>query len=326
MLECEKPIQLKSGLVVGCGKCPLCRARLRNDWSIRLQIHAKYHDTMPLMIGLSYDNDNLIYGNDGAVVYRPDVSAFIKAYKRKYHLTNDRFTYAGCCEYGDTFCRPHAHLLFFGDSALYDLWWKDSRSAERVLEDIWKKGHVWIGLADWSGIHYVCKYILKSGDNEGKEVAPFIIASKGLGSSFFDSEDFACMQKKLLRLYTWKYEIYAACPDFGCDLDSVNKAIDFLLPYVPDFRVILDNGKSVFLPRFFRKKLLGTFQHFKDSPLWLFQSLQNLKNALEFQAEFGAEVEHGCDVYYDRIKFHLYKIDTRLKEVHYNKQFKTFRK
>lgn len=330
MIDCLTPVQLKSGVVVGCGKCPNCRSRMRNQWSIRLQVHTKYHSDMPMMIGLSYDNDHLIYGND-AIVYRPPVSAFLKAYKRKYNLKNDKFTYFGCSEYGDTFGRPHVHLLFFGDSELQKLFWQDTALARKHLEDVWtdengvKRGNCWVSVADWPGIHYVCKYILKDGDNCDKDVPPFIISSNNLGVSFFDSEDCAVMREKVLRLQSWRNEIYAGLPELDYDLYKVNKCIEYMEQYVPKFTVVLDNNREVFLPRYFTKRIMGVFDYWSDNPLWLYKSLLKMRESLEYQQAFPDSAQL-CRVLYDRISHHCNQIKKRQLEQHYNKQFKTFRK
>ena len=105
---CPHPIVLNSGYVVPCGKCEICKSNLRNEWSVRVQLHCKYVDKMPLMIGLDYAPDWLPKdGNNTPKLLRDDVSAFLKAYKRKYKLSNDKFVYFGCGEYGGLRGRPH---------------------------------------------------------------------------------------------------------------------------------------------------------------------------------------------------------------------------
>ena len=90
---------------------------------------------MPLFLTLTYDNEHIPLTEDGVrTVSRSDMSKFLKEYKRRYNLRQEEFQYFGCCEYGDTFGRPHGHLLFFGERDLYDLYMRDSEKAQKRAE------------------------------------------------------------------------------------------------------------------------------------------------------------------------------------------------
>ena len=58
-MECLKPIQLKNGYIVPCGKCTLCQSKIRTEKSVLVQLHCDSFDRMPLFIGLSYNDENL---------------------------------------------------------------------------------------------------------------------------------------------------------------------------------------------------------------------------------------------------------------------------
>ena len=316
--KCLNGIVLKNGTVVPCGKCELCRSKFRNDWSIRVQIQCKFEYRMPLMLGFDYRPADVPISESGKMVLcRPHISAFIKEYKRKYHLDNDKFHYYGCGEYGsreDCTHRPHYHLIVFGDDELYDLFYRDEQLARERLQVLWKYGRVWIGQAQWSGIHYVTKYVLKDIENQGYEVAPFTIASKGLGSNFFDSPEAIEITKRLQFLAYNRDWIYSNCPRFEFDdIDSLLAAKEYFRQYVPKFEVQLDNGKFVPLPRFFRRKLVGSFQHFMDNSLWLPNWIDELIEHYRLSENKGFQNLREIS------ERKIFKIKQRLLEYNYNK-------
>lgn len=186
--KCPNPIVLRNGTVVPCGKCEICRASNRLEWQYRLRIHLMSCDKMPMFVTLTYDNEHVPYlMPDGDVlrdppfpdvlertVWRPDMSSFLKEYKRKYGLSQQDFQYFGCMEYGDLFSRPHGHLILFGDKDLYEIFMRDSALAQKRIHDVWKFGNVHVGIASYAGIAYVTKYVLKSNkeDYDGKKIKP----------------------------------------------------------------------------------------------------------------------------------------------------------
>lgn len=293
-MRCLSPITLKNGLVVPCGKCELCLSHKRDDWSIRLQLHAQGYERMPLFITLTYAPEHLVYGAETATLFGRDVRLFIKRYKDRYHLYNTDFSYFGCGEYGDArnssvgLARPHYHLLFFGDNELYDLFDKDVRLAEKRLYDVWQKGICHCGIAEWSGVHYVTKYCLKENpeDYGDDKVRPFTISSHGLGLAWLKSPQARMIALQLSRLTIWKREYLDLLQNLNVDVSDIDGSIKSLkrffanMPDFPDFSVVLDSGKKVFLPRELRRRLVGSFEHFKDSPLWLFEYYSRLLDSL----------------------------------------------
>ena len=284
-MNCLHPVKLKNGTVVSCGKCDLCLSSYRNDWSVRLQIHAGFYSKMPLFITLTYDDDHVVYADEPTLV-RSDVSLFLKRYKEKYKLRNDHFSYFGCGEYGDKLHRPHYHLLFFGDDRLFELYQQSSRIAEKDLYDNWHNGFVDVGIADWSGIHYVTKYVLKQidGVNCYDDVLPqFTLCSRGLGNKWFESKECALIKSRISYYIAHRIEILDEVNkelnltgEYGNDIRSIKRAVDTFEKYVPQFNTVLPSGKIAPLPRYFRRKLIGSFEHFKDNPFWFYQYLRKL--------------------------------------------------
>jgi len=283
-MKCLKPITLKNGLVVPCGKCELCLSHRRDNWSIRLQLHTESYANMPMFILVTYDDNHVPYGDGEPSLYRRDIALFIKRYKDKYGLYNSDWSYFGCGEYGlNGTKRPHYHLLIFGDDELTRLYWSDYSKAKERLESCWtdkngeKLGFISVGVAEWSGIHYVTKYVLKEDpdDYNGEvKVKPFTFCSNGIGMHWLKTDEAIKMKTQLERVSVWRKEYLPLFDAVSIDPSDINHTIMNLkrffdsMPDYPDFKVILSNGSKVFLPREIRRKLVGSFEHFKDSPLW----------------------------------------------------------
>lgn len=291
---------LKSGVLVPCGQCELCQSANRTEKSVLVQLHCESYERMPLFIGLTYNPSNLPIGRCGnPTLHRPHLSDFIKRYKRNYALTCDRFTYVCCGEYGDTYDRPHYHAIWFGDDALHDLWLKDVHFAEDFLTDEWKHGFVDVNEAQWSGIHYVTKYCLKDGqDVLPGSVKPFFVSSNGIGIAWLKSTEAAVIRRKLRYLTEHCDELYSQIYLGDMDWQSprerisfIEQAIDMLRSYMPDFRVRLPSGQYAYLPRKLKRKLVGSFEHPLDNPLWMFMTLQELletEKYLQVNGEYDA--------------------------------------
>lgn len=300
------------------------------------------YDDEHLPLADRYDSDNTWYRrkwpswkaynreecDNVATCVRADITHFIREYKRIYRLTNDKFTYFGCTEYGDMFGRPHAHILMFGDDEFYDLFFEDSDKASERIKRVWHMGHVHVCLAGRDGMHYCTKYVLKDGINELPPYVerPCTIASKNLGSSYFTSKEGLLIRKKL-EYFSRNYKsIMAKCPAFEFDdPDSICDAVSYLSNFLPKFVTILDDGKKVSLPRYFRKKLIGQFEHFKDNPMWVYTLLGTLTNALQYYKDWyeydqlrGPDAEH----WRDQVRQRTDKINQRLLKIKYDKNIK----
>lgn len=299
-MNCVKPIMLKSGVLVPCGQCELCQSASRTEKSVLVQLHCEAYERMPLFMGLTYNDEHLPIGRCGnPTLHRPHLSEFIKRYKRNYALTCDKFSYVACGEYGDTYNRPHYHTIWFGDDQLHDLWLKNVHYAEDFMTAEWMHGFVDVNEAQWSGIHYVTKYCLKDGqDVPAGSVKPFFVSSNGIGMSWLKSEAAAQIRRKLNYLVTHADDLYSTI--YLGDMDWSNpreriafitEAVDRLRYYMPDFRVTLLSGQRAYLPRKLRRKLVGSFEHPLDNPLWMFNTLTELletEKYLEINGEYDA--------------------------------------
>lgn len=317
-MRCENPIQLKNGLVVPCGKCLLCLSAKRDDWSVRLQLHSVAYDSMPFFITLTYADEFLKYGVDRPTLCKTDIQLFIKRLKDRYNLYNTKFSYFGCGEYGDEFHRPHYHLLLFGFDKLQEVYESSVERANLMISDVWLMGFVDVGVAQWSGIHYVTKYVLKYDDQpdyEGIE-PPFIVFSQGLGLAWLDTRQGRYYRSRIdvkkIR------QVYKSMPtlDFSSMetlRSSSQHALDYLQKYIPSNEVELPSGQKGVLPRYMRRRLYGSFEHFKDNPYWLYNSLMQLYNSCDYIIKRGEyDAVTGVSYAVQVRNFAKYRIQKRL--------------
>lgn len=316
-MNCLNPLQLRSGLVVPCGKCLLCLSSRRDEWSIRLQLHTLSYDNMPFFCTFTYDPSELVYGDNRPTLVRSHVTGFIKRLKDRYDLYNSKFSYFGCGEYGDKLARPHAHILFFGFDELQKTYQRSWLDAHKMLRDVWKHGNVDVGVAEYSGIHYVTKYVLKydSEDYQGIE-RPFIVYSQGIGKNWFSSRE-AKYLKSRIDVAQFR-RVAKAAPELDfTDLRSLSRTANdtllFLQRYLPNLSVSLPNGNRVALPRYFRRKLFGSFEHFKDNPFWIVDHVRTLRDMADYLISHG-EYDITADCPYSALisKMKDYKIRKRL--------------
>lgn len=94
-------------VVVPCGKCKQCRARLARDWKVRLYHHSLIHGTS-LFITLTYNDEHM---DDSNLNYR-HFQLFMKKLRRRFPDRRLSFFCAG--EYGGKSFRRHFHCLVFG--------------------------------------------------------------------------------------------------------------------------------------------------------------------------------------------------------------------
>lgn len=198
----------KIGLCLPCGKCWLCVARRRREWTLRLIMESKYwHADDIVFTTLTYSDQNVPHTD------LVDVSKRLKAYRSGDVLVNEqplslfkddeknfmkrlrrrldykvRFFCVG--EYGARTGRPHMHLVIFG---LKPKDW-------HFVEEAWNKGFVLNKNFYNETCGYVAGYIQKKlfePNSYGVVTPPFARMSTrpALGSQyFFDNRHTICKQ------------------------------------------------------------------------------------------------------------------------------------
>lgn len=176
---CSHPITLKTGEVVPCGKCPICKANERQEWVFRLKQEAKVSN-YSLFITLTYDDEHV---PDGLNVNKRDVQLFLKRLRKNF--ASGELRYYIVSEYGDHTFRPHYHgLLFFRDKPLNEAKLFD------IITNSWQNGFCKYGKVELASIVYCTKYCLKKGITPPGRLPVFRLMSKmngGLGVTYIDS-------------------------------------------------------------------------------------------------------------------------------------------
>lgn len=189
MGSCISPIYVKNtgpalqaGFGVPCGRCLECLRRKAQGWAFRFEKEMDYNAVFqPLFLTLTYSDENLVYSNYGATLYKPDIQLFMKRLRKhesKRH--KHKLIYYCCGEYGPSTQRPHYHMVIL------------NVSDPQRLQELWGKGNIHIGTATQASVAYTLKYMQKPvvqrknpADDRQRE---FALMSKKIGSSWLDDE------------------------------------------------------------------------------------------------------------------------------------------
>lgn len=192
----------KRYLVVPCNKCSECLNKRRNYWSYRINKEADlYPDYQLPFVSLDYSPEFLPWDieTDKPTLVKSHLQKFIKA------IRNDnpefKFKYYAIGEYGETFGRPHYHVLFFGLPNYLD------------FSKYWSFGRVDVGITEPASIHYVAGYFLLINEFLDRKQKPFSLMSKNIGL-----EHYLTHKKDYLRYYECNINV-----SVGANLMSVPK-------------------------------------------------------------------------------------------------------
>lgn len=174
-MQCFHKIQLKTGDIVPCGKCPACLANQRQEWVFRLK-QEYLASRFALFVTLTYDEEHC---PKDMCVNKKDVQDFHKRLRKHFPSRDLRFYLVS--EYGDHTFRPHYHGLYFFKSDykkedLYD-----------IFENSWKNGFCSFGDVEEGSIVYCTKYCLKHKIIPPGRTETFRLVSKmngGLGINY----------------------------------------------------------------------------------------------------------------------------------------------
>lgn len=110
---------------------------------------------------LTYSDDHVPHG--GTLV-KHHFQDFIKRYRERIAPTKIRYFHCG--EYGDELGRPHYHAAIFGHDFPDKKFHKHNEQGDALytsqdLDEIWGKGHCWIGNLEQKSAAYIARYIFK---------------------------------------------------------------------------------------------------------------------------------------------------------------------
>lgn len=167
---------------VPCGRCPPCKKRRVNEWIFRLQ-NEHLNCFSAYFVTLTYAPDHITVTQNGFMtLVKKDVQLFIKRLrKNETGSQKSPIKYYAVGEYGDTFRRPHYHLIIF-----------NIRDFDSVFK-AWTLGVVEVSQLNNPRIAYTLKYMNKDRrvpeHSSDDRVPEFSLMSKRLGSSYFENPD-----------------------------------------------------------------------------------------------------------------------------------------
>lgn len=176
--------------IVPCGKCPPCKKKRRNNWSLRLEKEIGQSKSACFMT-LTYAEAPISF-NGHPTLQRDDFTLFIKrlrkcAPKTPYIKKNGSTGYTSSLkyyavgEYGTKYLRPHYHIILFG---LHPHFLKRPNK----VANIWGHGSIDIAECNIRTINYVTSYVMQGSwvptQDDDDRVAHFATMSKNLGISY----------------------------------------------------------------------------------------------------------------------------------------------
>lgn len=241
---CNNPVHKKDELgkiiTFPCGGCLGCRIDSMLLWQARCT--AEYVRYRSAFVTFTYDENHLYYKGNGLFpsLYREDIHKYIDSLRHRvkkipvlpYGCIKD-FKYLAVGEYGDTFHRPHYHVLFFG---------LDFKDMQNIFCSSWSKGYVKVLPLMSGGVRYVLDYMFKSlkGDYANKYDVqnierPFFSVSPKFGYDFFfankDSiieHGFIKMGSRRVPVPTYYRNMFMSFNDSDVNILEYNMYKDFL--------------------------------------------------------------------------------------------------
>lgn len=157
-----QPVRLARRVVVPCGQCRGCRLDRSAQWAVRCIHEASLHEHNQFV--------TLTYAENPQTLVPRDLQLFLKRLRRV-----QPFRFLGCGEYGETYSRPHYHLLLFGFPCMDRYPWRKSAAGFQLyrspgLEQVWSLGSVEVGEVSLESAAYCARYAMKkqTGKDAGR--------------------------------------------------------------------------------------------------------------------------------------------------------------
>ena len=189
-MSCVSPILVKTrtGFVnAPCGRCLSCCLAKQSSLNFLCQkeLQKIYKQGLGAsFVTLTYSDANVPYVSADKpymTLQKTDLQKFLKRLRDYVHRSDlPNIKFLACGEYGDSFGRPHYHLVLFGLSDYL---------SNKFCKSAWKLGLFQVGSLSAGGLRYVLKYMTKSrADREIEQFyssvgvqKPFIQHSQALG-------------------------------------------------------------------------------------------------------------------------------------------------
>ncbi|QCS37242.1 replication initiation protein [Tortoise microvirus 74] len=207
-MACLAPNKLADGTEVACRECKLCQLKRKNDWVGRNIAESKT-SKFCYVITATYGRGKVgeVLHERAVILTYSDCQKFLKLLRR--HGYEVRFFITG--EYGSEKQRAHWNIIVYSDKPLpqfagwdqYGRWTKQARYKQRFnwvrcdskgdpvyLQNgqpawWWPHGFVHIDEVNVPSVRYVCKYVLKDLDANGKQGHKGQSKDPPLGTAYF---------------------------------------------------------------------------------------------------------------------------------------------
>ena len=271
-MQCIHPIEVLNERTgrrtrAPCGRCIACRRRKQNEWAFRILEEARVSKSV-FWVCLTYDDSHLVYGDGRPTLDKTHLSLFVRYLRRKYVYL---LRFFACGEYGDTYDRPHYHLIvFFKDDVSLE-------SMEEACQESWQHGFVTVEIfCGTAHAKYAAKYSCKQiGIDYTGIQSPFALMSRdgGIGVSFKNAKELKRVRYRNSLLvhddagtpYMMPrfYRDYFFTKDEQDEFSMINERLLFdRLDYVSS--LIHGDDRFVYKPAFLQYKELRRLQSFED--------------------------------------------------------------
>ena len=197
---CYRPITLKNGCQVPCGKCLECLSKHRSEWRQRMFFEAKDNNRMFFAtLTIAPEHMDYVFFNERKymTVSKEKIQKFHKRLRRyiQYYHYRISFRYFLVSEYGPKTFRPHYHALYYVNG-------KDWQYFREILKKVWKYGFSDVNLCRNKGksASYVSNYLIinkitpyapifressRNGIYSFDVSRTFVLFSRSLGNNYF---------------------------------------------------------------------------------------------------------------------------------------------
>lgn len=294
----------KEFLPVPCGKCKKCVSLKIAEWTWRFEQELRVTHS-PLFVTLTYRTDALTYNASGVKVLNPDdlrkYIMLLRFHHKKQSSSDLRFF--ACGEYGSKRKRPHYHVVLLNCDDL------------RLVIDTWKHGRVHVSpISSLASIGYTLKYLKKENNfrpqSYVKNIRPFESGFKPPAPRVripyrYHSEPAVKLQSARCFVRMSR----------GLGFNYISpQTIEYHNRRLDNYRVTLDNGNEIPLPKVFKDRIYDDFTRWKlGNFLSEYHDAENEKRILTVMNQTGntrKNIEVAIDVepYVERKKF-IYESD-----------------
>lgn len=148
-------------LLLGCGRCRICREANARDWALRCH-HEYWQHSASSFITLTYAEKYL-----PPTLQKQHLSGFIKRLRAQWRWlhgpTAQPLRFFGCGEYGGQTARPHYHAILYGLPEHH----------RGMVEQCWPFGHTRTHEATRESIAYTAGYTAKKIEGAFREPRDF---------------------------------------------------------------------------------------------------------------------------------------------------------